>query len=783
MDAVAFVRYFGYPIAQSVPHIYLSALPFTPSTSAIAKLYSPRFAQAFSLERGRLVQWPALLLTTSVPQSRVVCVALSRDDKHIAAGMIGHGGSIYIWDASTGMVVSGPFRTRNKLISSVVFSYDGQYLASGLWNGEIGIWEVKTGRAAIGGQKLTGHTDAVSSLSFSEDGQQLVSGSGDCTVRIWDLETGKALAGPFYGHNNPVWEVSFLPDNKHILSRSGTRTVRIWNIKTGENVKTPFKFDEMDIATGTVHSAVHYSDKCHRDLLRVKSNFFVCSWTKAIRAEEMKHKPQGWYKDYWVQATAFSARGRLVATCSSYHIDVWHATGPLAGNIAGGPYISTGVTCLAFSIDEQRIVSGSKDGIVRVWNVRIVDEHLSVSAQSQVPASVAFIPDGKRIVVGSQYGTIQVLDLSTGQVMSISEADEKGRWVKVAVSTNGERIASTAGNAMRIWSATGEAVMGPLIGNHRKFHIDAVAFSPDSNDLLACSTSDRTVHLWNVSTGVPLGKSNKICDSELTSLALSPSTTVSAIRTPTRIAVGSHGKTFVWNTQTGDITGPFTHHNGRVRALVFAADGKYITSVADDCTWCLWDSTNGMVVRGPVVFSGNQKMNLHNSRPSSWSFALTQDGRKVAFIGKHHTILTFEVLYKGDNEAVPQGPLLLAGHANQMNMMAFSRDGRHLASTSSYHIIRVWDLQAAAERKNARSNETSDEPEITELADDTFIDNDGWAFCTNDRGGPPFRLMWVPEIHRAFIPRPSSVFAGVSNETRLDLRKFVYGKDWVKCKT
>jgi len=246
--------------------------------------------------------------------------------------------------------------------------------------------------------------------------------------------------------------------------------------------------------------------------------------------------------------------------------------------------------------------------------------------------------------------------------------------------------------------------------------------------------------------------------------------------------VGTHGKIFIWHTQTGDITGPFTHHNGLVRAIVFAADGRYVTSVADDCTWCVWDSTNGMAWRGPVVFSDSQKMGLDESRQSKWSIALTGDGRKVAFIGKHHTILVFEVLCTGDSEAVPQAPLLLAGHANHMNIMAFSRDGRFLASTSNDHTIRVWDLQVAAERKNTCINKTSDEPEITELSDDTFIDSDGWALCIDDRGRSPFRLMWVPEIHRAFIPRPSSVFAGVSNETWLDLGRFVHGKDWVKCK-
>src|SRR5260370_1296989 len=88
-DSIAFVRYFGYPIAQSAPHIYLSALPFSPSSSVISKLYLPRF-RTLRLEGGRLTKWPALEMTIPVPRTSVFekgvhSIAWSRDGEHIAA--------------------------------------------------------------------------------------------------------------------------------------------------------------------------------------------------------------------------------------------------------------------------------------------------------------------------------------------------------------------------------------------------------------------------------------------------------------------------------------------------------------------------------------------------------------------------------------------------------------------------------------------------------------------------------------------------------------------------
>jgi WD40 repeat protein len=79
-----------------------------------------------------------------------------------------------------------------------------------------------------------------------------VLGLYDCRVWVWDLEKAEVVGGPFIGHNNPVWAVSFL-DQEHIVSRSGFRTVQVWNVKTRERVT------RMDVATGTIDSAVRYS--------------------------------------------------------------------------------------------------------------------------------------------------------------------------------------------------------------------------------------------------------------------------------------------------------------------------------------------------------------------------------------------------------------------------------------------------------------------------------------------------------------------------------------------
>ena len=206
---------------------------------------------------------------------------------------------------------------------------------------------------------------------------------------------------------------------------------------------------------------------------------------------------------------------------------------------------------------------------------------------------------------------------------------------------------------------------------------------------------------------------------------------------------------------------------------------KGITSVAADDTLCVWDSTSGNIVRGPVGPSDDQKVYL-DAGPG-WSTPLTQDGRRVAFVGKQHTIVVFKVVYEGDSDITLQSPLVLACHTDLVTSVTFSRDGQFFATTSHDRTVRIWDLQAAAEHKHDSGSSSSD-MEIANF-DEARIDNDGWAICMNSRGGSPLRLMWIPEMHRQTLHRPSNVcVVGCQKQTRLDLKNYVHGKDWVKCK-
>jgi len=348
---------------------------------------------------------------------------------------------------------------------------------------------------------------------------------------------------------------------------------------------------------------------------------------------------------------------------------------------------------------------------------------------------------------------------------------------EIAASLNGDLIALTSVNEMRIFTQTGNAITELRCSDDRGDLISAVAFSSISNNLLAFGTSRGIVQVLDASTSAQIPGPKKICDDFISSLALSPST-------QPRIAVASSDQMFIWDTHSGKIMGPFTHHGPSqfVCRLVFSADARHITSVAENYTLCVWDSMTGNIVRGPVGLSDGQ---MSYAEEPSCRIALAQDGQRVAFVGNHHRILVFEVVYIGDSEVSLSGPLALAGHTDYINCMALSRDGRLLVTTSRDFSVRIWNIQTAMKHKQVVIDSASDSSELPNL-DEAFVDDDGWATCPSSRGGSPLRLMWIPETYQKSLQLPISVGEVVSDhgkKAQVNLERFVHGKDWAMCKT
>ncbi|KIJ41772.1 hypothetical protein M422DRAFT_171792 [Sphaerobolus stellatus SS14] len=144
----------------------------------------------------------------------VSSVSFSPDGRYIASGSGDQ--TVHLWSVETGMPVDQPYEGHTKSVNSVSFSPDGRYIASGSDDGTVCLWSVETGMPV--GQPYEGHTKSVNSVSFSPDGRYIASGSYDDTVRLWSVETGMPVGQPYEGHTYLVSSVSFSPDGRYIAS-------------------------------------------------------------------------------------------------------------------------------------------------------------------------------------------------------------------------------------------------------------------------------------------------------------------------------------------------------------------------------------------------------------------------------------------------------------------------------------------------------------------------------------------------------------------------------------
>ena len=293
----------------------------------------------------------------------VNCVAFSPDGKCIVSGSGDE--TLRLWDANTGQPVGEPLFGHSDAVNSVAFSPDGSRIVSGSGDNTLRLWNAATGEPI--GKPLTGHAKAVKTVAFSLDGNHIVSGSDDCSLRLWDANTGQPVGEPLLGHSDAVNSVAFSPDGSRIVSGSGDNTLRLWNAVTGEPIGKP--------------------------LTGFKS---------------------------WVMSVAFSPDNNHMASGSwDNTLSLWTAVSmgqPLKGH-------EDAVMSVAFSPDGTRIVSGSWDTSLRLWDAAALRQWnpaaacqpigLTLKGHTGKVQSVAFSPDGTRIVSGSADNTLRLWPVPT----------------------------------------------------------------------------------------------------------------------------------------------------------------------------------------------------------------------------------------------------------------------------------------------------------------------------------------------------------------------------------
>jgi WD40 repeat protein len=478
-------------------------------------------------------------------------VAFSPDGKTLASGSCGQleldqyvcdkPGEIRLWDVATGQPIGQPLKGHTFGVESVVFSPDGQTLASSSDDGTICLWDTSTmlsAGVATGqpiGQPLKGHTHWVMDVDFSPDGTILASaGVGDLTIRLWDVATGQPIGQPLTGHTHWVMDIAFSPDGQTVASGSRDGTIRLWDVATGQPLGGPLG------QPFTGHEDAVYSVAFSPDGTTLASG----SYDTTIRLWD-------------------------VATSEPIGL-------PLTGH-------SNGVNSVAFSPDGQTIASGSFDHTIRLWDVATsepIGEPLT--GHTDEVWAVVFSPDGKTLASASQDHTIRLWDAATGEPVGEALTGHKAEVNCLAFTHEGILASGSNDNIIILWDVTsGQPIGKPLVG-HTDW-VNSVAFSPDGKTL-ASASDDSTIILWDVATGDAIGQPLVGHTDEVWTVAFSPDGKT--------LASGSADNTVrLWDAATGALlVQSLTGHSHWVNSVAFSPDGRTLASGSEDGTIILWDA-------------------------------------------------------------------------------------------------------------------------------------------------------------------------------------------------
>ena len=421
------------------------------------------------------------------------------------------------------------------------------------------------------------------------------------------------------------------------------------------------------------------------------------------------------HTDY-VSSVAFSPDGRtLVSGSKNGIIRLWDTqTSILRQSLTG----HTGsVSSVVFSSDGTSLASGSSDNTIRLWDAQTGELQNTLKGHTNGILSVVFGPNGKTLASGGEDNTLRLWDVETGTLQkTLNLIEHTEETTEMAFSPDGRTLASLGSDfgwdtPIRLWDVETGELQKTLKGQERDVVYD-MAFSPDGKTF-ASAMDNCTVRLWNTQTGelsrILIGHTDHVfC------VAFSPDGKM--------LASGSYDGTLrLWDAETGELRNTRTGHTRAVVNVSFSPDGNTIASATADDTVDLWSAQTG-VRRHTFKVARTHSIESLSFSPDGNTLVGAGYGRIIhlwdAETGElrntlgGHTDVVAGVSFSPDGKTIASGGWdntlrlwdaqtgtlhgILEGHTDWVNSVAFSRDGKTIASGSKDKTIHLWDVETGA---------------------------------------------------------------------------------------